>query len=379
MNDEQIREIADAILYEGYLLYPYRHSSIKNQQRWTFGVVYPRSYSETQGINEPWQMRTECLIAGSAETELDVTMRFLHLLKHTTDQEEKDAGGGYQGYEIWEEGRAREIAGQNLSLHELVVQAKRIPVSFAEEYLAEPGQDTFSPSSHMDSRQASPTTNPLEQEKFSGKTKHAQGTIRVQRAIEGAMTISAEQVKEGLFKITVLIENTSAIKGNDLARMEGGQDSRPRQDYKRGAVQLHSFVSTHTILQVQQGDFISLLEPPDELADIAKSCQNTHTWPVLIGHEGERDTMLSSPIILYDYPQIAPESIGTLFDGTEIDEILTLRIMTLTDEEKQEMRKGDERVNALLERTEALTADDLMSLHGVIRNLHSVDEEEVNR
>ena len=345
MNDEQIREIADAILYEGYLLYPYRRSSIKNRQRWTFGVVYPRSYSEAQGINEPWQMRTECLVTGSEETKLDITMRFLHLLKHTTEQEEKDAGDGYRGYETWEEGRAREVVGQNIFLHELVTEAKRIAVSFPEEHLVEPGQET----------------------------------IRIQKAIEGTMTVSARQVREGLFRVTVLIENTSVIKSNDLARMEGGQDIRPRQSYKRDEVQLHSFVSTHTILQVQHGEFISLLEPPDELMDIAKACQNTHTWPVLIGHEGERDAMLSSPIILYDYPQIAPESIGTLFDGTEIDEILTLRILTLTDEEKQEMRDGDERARALLERTESLTADDLMSLHGVIRNLQSVDEEEVKR
>ncbi len=343
MNDEQIREIADAILYEGYLLYPYRRSSIKNRQRWTFGVVYPRIYSEAQGINEPWQMRTECLIKGSNETKLDVTMRFLHLLKHTT--EERDTGDGYRGYETWEEGRAREVAGQNISLSELATEPKHIAISFPEEHLVEPEQESS----------------------------------RIQKAIEGTMTISAEQIEEGLFKITVLIENTSRIKSRDLASMEGGQDIRPRQDYKRDEVQLHSFVSTHTILQVQQGEFISLLEPPDELAERAKACQNLHTWPVLVGHEGERDAMLSSPIILYDYPQIAPESIGTLFDGTEIDEILTLRILTLTDEEKQEMRNGDERARELLERTESLTADDLMSLHGVIRNLHSVDEEEANR
>ena len=343
MNDEQIREIADAILYEGYLLYPYRRSSIKNRQRWTFGVVYPRIYSEKQGINEPWQMRTECLIKGSNETKLAVTMRFLHLLKHTT--EERDTGDGYRGYETWEEGRAREVVGQDILLSELATEPKRIAISFPEEHLVE-----------------------LEQE-----------SSRIQKAIEGTMTISAERIEEGLFKIAVLIENTSRIKSRDLASMEGGQDIRPRQDYKRDEVQLHSFVSTHTILQVQQGEFISLLEPPDELAERAKSCQNLHTWPVLIGHEGERDAILSSPIILYDYPQIAPESIGTLFDGTEIDEILTLRILTLTDEEKQEMRNGDERARELLERTESLTADDLMSLHGVIRNLHSVDEEEVNR
>ena len=351
MNDEQIREIADAILYEGYLLYPYRRSSIKNRQRWTFGVVYPRVYSEAQGINEPWQMRTECLVAGSEETKLDITMRFLHLLKHTTEQGEKDAGGGYRGYETWEEGIAREIAGHNLLLHELEAEAKQIVISFPEERLVDGTQGEDTPDE----------------------------AIRVQRAIEGTITISAQRVGEGVFKISVLIENTSPIKSSDLASMEGGQDIRPRQGYQRDEVQLHSFVSTHTILQVQHGAFISLLEPPDELVEVAKACQNMHTWPVLIGHQGERDAMLSSPIILYDYPQIAPESIGTLFDGTEIDEILTLRIMTLTDEEKQEMRKGDERVNALLERTEALTAEDLMSLHGVIRNLRSVDEEEANR
>lgn len=337
MNDEQIREIADAILYEGYLLYPYRRSSIKNRQRWTFGVVYPQSYSEAQGINEPWQMRTECLVTGSEETRLDITMCFLHLLKHTTEGKDEVS----RSYETWEEGRAREIAEQDISLHEITRQARRVAISFPEEHLIEPGQET----------------------------------IRVQRDIEGTMTISAIQIKEGLFKITVLIENTSVIQSHDSIEDE----QKLRQGYQRDEVLLHSFVSTHTILQVRQGSFISLLEPPDELAEAAKTCQNTHTWPVLIGHEGERDAMLSSPIILYDYPQIAPESIGTLFDGTEIDEILTLRIMTLTDEEKQEMRQTDERVNALLERTEALTADDLMSLHGVIRNLHSVDEEEANR
>ena len=82
------------------------------------------------------------------------------------------------------------------------------------------------------------------------------------------------------------------------------------------------------------------MDPPEALKTIAQGCQNLHTWPVLVGNEGECDTMLSSPIILYDYPQIAPESPGSLFDGTEIDEILTLRIMTLTDEEKEEMRQG---------------------------------------
>src|SRR5205823_8855347 len=137
---------------------------------------------------------------------------------------------------------------------------------------------------------------------------------------------------------------------------------------------LQSFVSTHTVLQVSHGSFISLLDFPEELQDIVKGCQNLHTWPVLIGKEGDHDTLLSSPIILYDYPQIAPESPGALFDGTEIDEILTLRILTLTEEEKEEMRQGDERAREILERTEALSPEQFMKLHGVIRNLRPVDE-----
>ena len=89
---------------------------------------------------------------------------------------------------------------------------------------------------------------------------------------------------------------------------------------------------------------------------------------MLVG-EGQRDTLLSSPIILYDYPQIAPESPGDLFDGTEIDEILSLRILTMTDEEKREMRAVDERARRILERTEALPPEHFMKLHGALRGL----------
>jgi hypothetical protein len=137
---------------------------------------------------------------------------------------------------------------------------------------------------------------------------------------------------------------------------------------------LYSFVSTHTILQVNHGTFISLMDPPEALKAMAQGCQNLRTWPVMVGNESESDTMLSSPIILYDYPQIAPESPGSLFDGTEIDEILTLRIMTLTDEEKEEMRQGDERAREILERTESLSPEQFMKLHGVIRSMRPVDE-----
>ena len=131
-----------------------------------------------------------------------------------------------------------------------------------------------------------------------------------------------------------------------------------------------SLVSTHTILGVQGGKFVSLLDPADEFTEIAARCKNIGTWPVLVGDEFARDMMLSSPIILYDFPQVAPESEGDFFDGTEIDEMLALRVLTLTDEEKREMQQVDPRARQILERTESLSEEHWRKLHGVIRKLH---------
>jgi hypothetical protein len=344
MRMEEIKEIANAVLYEGYLLYPYRHSAIKNRQRWTIGVVYPREYSEANGSIEPWMMQTECLVSGSADTSLDIYMRFLHLLLRRTAQSvtasvpsetELDTTKASEwslasrlASEPWEEGTEREVSVLNLPLSSLLDHPRLVAIEFSGEHMVEESSD-----------------------------ESAATIIREQQPLAGTVIIGAERMGIDLYKLNVQIENstpgTGALTGN--------------------AVMLHSFVSTHTILQVRQGTFVSLMDPPETLKTIAQGCQNLHTWPVLVGNEGDSDTMLSSPIILYDYPQIAPESPGSLFDGTEIDEILTLRIMTLTDEEKEEIRQGDERTREILERTEALSPEQFMKLHGVIRSLLPVD------
>ncbi|CAN5557114.1 hypothetical protein BH24ACT18_BH24ACT18_04470 [soil metagenome] len=109
------------------------------------------------------------------------------------------------------------------------------------------------------------------------------------------------------------------------------------------------------------------MDPPEEFREAVEGCENLKTWPVLVGEEGGRSMMLSSPIILYDYPQIAPESPGDLFDGGEIDQLLILNILTLTDEEKEEMRASDPRGREILDRCESLSPEQLMNLHGVVR------------
>jgi hypothetical protein len=166
--------------------------------------------------------------------------------------------------------------------------------------------------------------------------------------IEGALEIESVAVSDRTFRFTVRILNLS----------ESGSGDR-------------SMLSAHTLLSVQGGAFLSLLDPPEEYRAAAVACRNIATWPVLAGREGERSLMLSSPIILYDYPQIAPESAGDFFDGTEIDEILTLRVLTLSEEEKQEVRAGNDRARAILDRTEALPAEAFAKMHGAIRGLRN--------
>jgi hypothetical protein len=135
-----------------------------------------------------------------------------------------------------------------------------------------------------------------------------------------------------------------------------------------------TFVSTHTVLRAEGAAFVSLTDPPEQLRDLAARCENVGTWPVLVGEQGDRSRLLSSPIILEDYPRVAPESPGDLFDGGEIDELLTLNILSLTDEEKREMRDSDPRAREILERTAALSAEQLLRLHGAVRDLRPLRE-----
>jgi hypothetical protein len=123
------------------------------------------------------------------------------------------------------------------------------------------------------------------------------------------------------------------------------------------------------VISVSDGQLVSMTDPPACLAGAAAQCVNLGVWPVLIGVPGTRDTVLASPIILPDYPEVAPESAGDLCDATEIEEILTLRILTLTDEEKAEVRGSEERARQILERAESLPQEHLMKLHGTIRGL----------
>jgi hydrogenase maturation protease len=315
---------------------------VKNRQRFNWGALAPESYSEAQNGTEAFEMQTECLLQGDENTTFDVKVRFLHLvsreigkLEIPIDELPADAEPDFQFvpnldvnghlYQTWQEAIEREVDLPTLRLNQV----------------SETKQFSF------------PTTRTIEPLRDENK-KIVGVIVRTQQEIFGVIESHINKIEnQPVYKLTVRIKNQTAFENAETKTREEAL--------------LHSLVSTHTILSAKNGEFVSLLEPPDELSEAVAACENIKTYPVLAGTEGETDCMLSSPIILYDYPQIAAESAGDLFDGAEIDEILTLRIMTLTDDEKREMRGIDERARKMLERTENMPDEQLLKMHGAMK------------
>jgi hypothetical protein len=316
MTETTVEVVADAVLYEGYLLYPYRSSSVKNRTRWTFGGVFPRAYTEATG-SEACETRTECLIRKGEEARLSGCVRFLHIIQRTA----------------WQEATERRVELGDVALTELLAGPWRIEFAFAGS-----GPTAKTP----------PPPQPLSPE---GRGEEEVPDLRSWRAVQGEIELSAHRLDARFLRLRVIVRNLTPLSG------PGG--------ISRDEAQLHAFASTHAILHLDRGQFVSLTDPADDVPrQWVDACGNVGTWPVLAGPDGATDTVLSSPIILPDYPKVAGQSPGDLFDATEIDEILTLRILTLTEAEKAEMATTDERVRALLERTESLAGEQLMQLHG---------------
>jgi hypothetical protein len=305
------REVADAVLYEGYLLYPYRASAKKNQNRWQWGVLVPPSYAAA-GHGEHATSHTECLLEPGLDPLLHLRLRFLQL---------QHRSGGEGPVPEFDEAVEREVDAM-LPVSEALVTEQVIPVTI-------PGGTETDPSD---------------------------GVTRERWPLHGELRVSARQLEGpyGVLQLTVEVVNTA-------------QWADPEAD--RQLALRHSLIAAHTVIAVTDGEFISLLDPPEWAKPATESCCNERIWPVMVGEAGRRDVILSSPIILYDYPAIAPESPGEMFDGLEIDEILTLRTMTLTDEEKAEARATDDKIRKLLDRVDSMPSEMLDKMHGAIRYL----------
>jgi len=321
MNLDAVRSIADAVLYEGYILYPYRASSQKNQSRWQFGVVMAPGYAATDP-SERTYTQAECVLEHTGQPVVQVILRFLQVQRRTTE-------GSGQG---WDEAVEREIeitAEGAALLSDGVVEEFAIAGGVDREPLDEPG--------------GADGTGP----------RYA---VRRREPLAGAVSVRAIEVPGPwrAVRLQVRVENRTAVSPVPQRR----EDALPS-----------ALIAAHTIISVAGGEFISMTDPPIWAQPAVAECQNEGGWPVLADPGGGRQVVLSSPIILYDHPELAAESPGELYDGTEIDEILTLRTLALSDEEKAEARATDPRAAALLDRVESMDAETMARLHGTIRSL----------
>jgi hypothetical protein len=322
---DRARKVADTVLYEGYVLYPYRASARKNQVRWQFGVAAPRQWSEAGGC-EHWWMQSECLIEEPGAVRLAGKVRFLHAQQRRI---EAATGGAFRPVE------SLDVEGRLWTTWDEAVERE---VDFAEAVSADAAERVVSFSF--------PAGRDVEGIRTAGGQLVGR-CVRERWPVSGLIRISALQgavsppggVGPRAVKIRVRIENVTPWT----------EAAAPRDEIVRA-----SFLGLHALLDVEGGAFVSLLDPPAWACDAVAGCVNVRSWPVLIGENGERDVVLASPIILYDYPEVAPESPGDLYDATEIDEILTLRTMTLTENEQRQARATDPRAAAIIDRVNTM-------------------------
>ncbi len=341
---EAARDVADAVLYEGYLLYPYRASAAKNQLRWQFGVLVPPALASEDG-GEHSRCRTEVLLDASGPVTVHVRLRFLHV--HRRQVEAVDGDGRHAAVE------SITVDGRTVRSWDEALEAEH-DLHFSLADLLEAGADRTGTDVEVVD-EAGVDTEVLRD--ASGSTP---GRLRrIRRALRARVRASAVAVPGpyGGYRVRVDVSNTT-----DPLDGDGSRDEALR----------HSLVAAHLLLGVDSGAFLSLVDPPEWARPAAQACVNERCWPVLLGPGDRSDAMLSAPIILYDDPQVAPESGRQLYDSTEIDEILTLRTMALTDEEKDEARETDPRARELLDGIDDMPPEMLERLHGTLRYLRSV-------
>jgi hypothetical protein len=336
----QARTVADAILYEGYLLYPYRQSSRKNQARFQFGVLMPPAYSSVDD-SEPSASQTECLVECADDARVEIAVRFLHVQQRTVEAESAETG---ERHEV----PALRVDGTEFTAWtEAAEREEQADLAVAD--LAGPDGTGVEIAFHIDSGESA-------EDLTDSRGVRAGRLVHRWAALDGVIRVQAERVAGPYraLRLRVRLENHTRPDVPLAVRDDGLR---------------FALIAAHSLIGVPGGSFISMTDHPEWAAAEVAECTNVATWPVLAGPADCRDLMLSSPVILYDHPEIAPESAGDLFDATEIDEILTLRTMALTDEEKQEARATDPRAADLIDRLDGLPPEMLEKMHGAIRYL----------
>ncbi|MDQ6937537.1 MAG: hypothetical protein M3140_07470, partial [Actinomycetota bacterium] len=319
-------------------------SAEKNQLRWQFGILGPPQAAD--GVGEPPEMSTDSLLLADDAATLSIAVRFLQLQSRTVERRGAPNSVGSDEFEPvpqLQAGPQTWVSWDEAVPHELVL-------------------GPFSVTELIDGALVGlPVPGGRDVEVLSDPTGAQIGRlVRERRVLEADVSARLSAVDPG---------EPTEPGGERLYRLSITVANRfPEATAGRDAALARSFLGAHLLLHSTSGRFLSLLEPPESARAAAQSCRNVRCWPVLASDAD--DVLLVSPIILYDHPAVAPQSAGALFDATEIDEILTLRVMTMTDAEKAEARATDPHAAAIIERCDAMSPEALQRLHGVLRDPH---------
>ena len=317
MNLGDVRRVADGVLYEGYILYPYRASAQKNRSRWQFGVLMPPRYAAADP-SETAMTRAECVFEHSGQPKVEVIVRFLQVQRRRTVGAAVDSS-------VWDEAVEREVP--------LTVESPALLGRDTATRFAVPGGSDC---------EARPNAR----------------VIRHRERLTGTVSVRAHRLPGPwqAARLTVQVTNETTAAAEPANRDQALPDA---------------LVAVHMIIGLSGGAFVSMTDPPEWASHAVGACENSRLLAGARRPEGSRQVMLAAPIILPDHPEVAPESPGELYDGTEIDEILTLRTLALSDEEKAEARATDPRAAALIDRVDSIDAATMGRLHGTIRSRHT--------
>lgn len=327
--------VANAVLYEGYLLFPYTVSTTKNRVRWQFGVVVPEAYLAAK-TGEHAEQQTEVLFEHEGAPDVDVLLRFLQVETRTVEAARGDRYEPVASLELegtthltFEEAVERELL---VNLCPQGALRRRVPLH------VDGGCDVV----YLRDRDGA----------VRGRI------VRARRPLRGSLEIDVEPLASDgarVSKLRVRVANHSETEA-------GG----------RGAALRSSLVSSHALLAIDAGRFLSVLDPPPYAAAATAALSNRQTFPVLVGDQradAQRAALvLSSPIILYDFPALGAQTDADAFDATEIDELLTLSVLSLSDRERAEARATDPRARAIVDRAERFGPEAIARLHaGALR------------
>jgi hypothetical protein len=329
------RQVADAVLYEGYLLYPYRASSPKNQVRWQFGILSPEG-AASAGAGEESSLSTDVVLEAAPGATVDLYLRFLQVQSREVQRATSDG---------WETVDELVVGGSRwIPFHEAV--SREVPL------LGLPLADLL-----LGSTREVGVEGGEEVEELHEDGRVVGRLVRTRWAVTGTVRLQARAgADHRLVVLGVRLDNRTGWAGGALPGC-----------IARDVAARCSFVGTHLLMTASGTRFVSLLDGPAWAAGDIAGCVQHRCWPVMVADDAGTDAVLVSPIVLGDHPTIAPESAGDLFDATEIDEILTLRVMTMTDAEKADARGTDPRAAAIVARCDAMTDEALALLHGARR------------